>query len=249
MNMLRRAVSLAAVLILPAGRAHAQAPDSLGWAWVANLGYVQTSGNTSLTTVNASEKLTFRPDLRWTFTNTGIVVYGRTAGVESANQAFFGLRADYQMNARLSAFGLVNYDRNPFAGISRRFEELVGLGAKLVATPRHVLTVDAGVGNNSQVTGSVTSRFFVARLAPTYRYNITGAAYFEEAVALIENLESTGDLRSASLTSLVAPLSSKIALRVSYLMRYDAEPELQTAPSTFYKKLDTIFSTGIQLTL
>jgi putative salt-induced outer membrane protein len=250
MNTFRRAFSLAAVaLVLLAGRASAQTADSLGWAWVANLGYVQTTGNTSLTTINAGEKLSYRPDLRWTFTNTGTLVYGKTSGVESANQAFFGLRADYQISPHFAAFGLVNYDRNPFAGITRRFEELVGLTATLVATPRQVLTVDAGVGNNQQLTGGLTSSFFVARLAPTYRYNLTGKAYLEEAVSLLENLEDTGDLRTASLTSLVAPLSGRISLRVSYLMRYDAEPEIQTAPSTFYRKLDTIFTTGIQLTL
>jgi putative salt-induced outer membrane protein YdiY len=232
-----------------AGAAKAQTPDSLGWAWVANLGFVQASGNTSLTTINAGEKLTFRPDLRWTFTTTGALVYGKTSGVESANQVQLGLRADYQISSRISAFGLVNFDRNPFAGITRRFEELVGLGAKLVAKPKHLLTVDAGVGNNQQLTGGLTSSFFVARVAPTYRYNITSKAYLEEAVELLENLKATGDLRSSSLTSLVAPLSSKVSLRFSYLMRYDAEPALQTAPNTFYQKLDSVFTTGIQLTL
>lgn len=251
MKTLRLAGCGAAVaMLLVAGRAQAQTPDSLGWAWVANLGYVQASGNTSLTTINAGEKLTYRPDLRWTFTNTGALVYGKTNGAESANQVQLGLRADYQISARISAFGLVNYDRNPFAGITRRFEELVGLGAKLISTPKQVLTVDAGIGNNQQLTGGITSNFFVARLAPIYRYNLTSKAYLEEAVELLENLQTTGDLRSSSLTSLVAPLSGRVSLRVSYLMRYDAQPAVQSAvPLTFFKKLDTVFTTGIQLTL
>lgn len=246
---LRCAAVVSVLALTAAGAATAQTSDSLGWAWVANLGFVQASGNTSLTTINAGDKLTFRPDLRWTFTKTGALVYGKTSGVESANQVQLGLRADYAINSRISAFGLVNYERNPFAGIARRFEELVGLGVKLVSTPKHVLSVDVGAGNNQQLTGGVSTSFFVARLAPTYRYNITSKAYFEEAVELLENLKATGDLRSSSLSSLVAPLSSRISLRVSYLMRYDAEPALQTAPNIYFKKLDTVFTTGIQLTL
>jgi len=242
-------VPVAILLALTAGAARAQTPDSLGWAWVANLGFVQATGNTRLTTINAGDKLTWRPDLRWTFTRTGALVYGKTAGVESANQVQLGLRADYQLSPRFSAFGLVNYDRNPFAGITRRFEELAGLGVKLVATPKQVLSVDAGVGVNQQLTGGVTTSFAVARLAPTWRYNLTSTAYVEEAVELIENLKTTGDLRSSSLSSLVAPLSSRISLRVSYLMRYDAEPALQTAPNVYFRNLDTVFTTGIQLTL
>ena len=245
----RRAVPLVILLALAPVAAPAQAPDSLGWSWVANLGFVQASGNTRLTTINAGDKLTFRPDLRWIFTKTGALVYGRTAGVESANQVQLGLRADYLLSPRLAVFGLVNYERNPFAGITRRFEELAGLGIKLVATPKQVLSVDAGAGNNQQLTGGVTSSFFVARLAPTWRYNVTTKAYLEEAVELLENLQTTGDLRSSSLTSLVAPLGGKVSLRVSYLQRFDAEPALQAPPNVYFKKLDTVFTTGIQLTL
>ena len=88
-------VAVAILLALSAGGAQAQTPDSLGWAWVANLGFVQASGNTSLTTINAGDKLTFRPDLRWTFTKTGALVYGKTSGIESANQVQLGLRLSF----------------------------------------------------------------------------------------------------------------------------------------------------------
>jgi len=245
-----RSLCLAAAALSVGAVARAQTPsDSLGWHFVGNLGYVQTSGNTRLSTVNVGEKLTFRPGLRWTFGQTASWVYGKTNGVESANQILAGVRGDYAIAGRLSAFGLVNYERNPFAGIARRFEELAGLSWKAVATPKHVLTMDLGLGNNQQLTGGVTSSFFVARFAPTYRYNLSDKAYFEEAVEFLENLKTTGDLRTTSSTVLVAPLTSSIAIRLGYLMRYDAEPALQTAPSTYFKKLDTIFTTGIQLTL
>lgn len=89
----------------------------------------------------------------------------------------------------------------------------------------------------------------MGRLAPTYRYDLSSKACLEEAVILFENLQATGDLRTSSLTSLVAPPSGKIALRASYLLRYDAEPARQTAPNLCYKKLDTFVTTGIQLTL
>lgn len=250
-NALVRHTTIAAILgVAAATPAGAQAAaDSLGWHFVGNLGFVQASGNTRLTTVNVGDKLTYRPGAHWLLTQTAAMIYGKTSGVESANQVQAGVRADYGISARLSAFGVVAYERNPFAGISRRLEELVGLSAKLVSSPKHELRLDAGVGNNQQLTGGVTNSFFVARLSPTYRYNLSSKAYVEEIVELLENLQATGDLRTTSQTSLVAPLTGSISIRLSYLMRYDAEPALQAAPNAYFKKLDTVFTTGIQLTL
>jgi len=246
---MRHLMTALAVLAATAQAAHAQQPDSLGWHFVGNLGFVQASGNTQVTTINVGDKLTFRPNLRWTFTQTGGMIFAKTAGVESANQTIVVLRADFALSSRVSAFGHVGYERNPFAGINRRTEEMLGLSAKLISKPKHLLDLDVGVGNNQQLTGGVTSNFCVARLSPKYRFNITDKAYFEENIELLANLESTGDLRSASFTQLVAPLTGAISLRFSYLVRYDAEPALQTAPNIFFKKLDTVFTSGIQVTL
>ena len=63
---------------------------------------------------------------------------------------------------------------------------------------------------------------------------------------MTEDLQHTGRLRTTSTTTLVAPLTTKIGIRLSYLMRYDAEPAPAVPP---LKKLDTTFTTGIQITL
>jgi len=46
----------------------------------------------------------------------------------------------------------------------------------------------------------------------------------------------------------VAPISSAIGIRVSYLVRYDAEPAETATPGVFFEKLDTTFSTSLQFT-
>jgi putative salt-induced outer membrane protein len=231
--------------------AHGQGTDTLGWHFVGNLGYVQTSGNTSLSTVNLGEKLSYRPNLSWTFTNTAEWVFAKTSGSESANRIAASLRADYSISTRLTAFGLFNYERDLFAGIGHRTEELLGLSFIVLKQPKQALSVDVGAGNTQQLTGGVTSSYFVARVAPKYRYNITDKAYFEENLEFLENLQTTGDLKVTSTSALVAPLTSRIAIRLSYLMKYVAQPPLNTGvtPNVPFKKLDTTFTSGIQLTL
>jgi putative salt-induced outer membrane protein len=240
-----RVAALAAVLAsgVP-GVARAQAPaDSLGWHFLGALGYVQTSGNTELSSVNLLDRLTFRPSTRWTFAQTAAWIYGYNDSTETANQIVAGLRADCRVGSYVALYALVGYERNPFAGVQRRFDEGVGLSWKAVNGPKHVFSMDFGAGNNQQVTGGVSTTFFVARLAPTYRFNITDKAYFQESLEFLENLDDTGDLRTVSTTSLVAPLTGAISMRFGYLMRYDAVP----VPG--FKKLDTTFTSGIQLAL
>jgi putative salt-induced outer membrane protein YdiY len=239
--------------LLAAAPAAAQLPaDSLGWRFIGTLGYVQTSGNTSLSTVNVGDKLYRRPSRQWLFSQSATYVRGKSAGTLSANQVTAGLRADYSINEFLSAFANGTYEANPFAGLSHRTEELLGLSWRALTRPRATLSVDIGGGETQERSGRVDASYAIARLAPTFRYTFRPHAYLEEAVEMVENLKSTGDLRTRSQTTLVAPLSTKIGLGLGLLMLYDAEPSPLPAPApagTFFKKLDTTFTAGIQITL
>ncbi len=239
----RLALAAAASGALTSAAGAQDANDSLGWRFVGDLGYVQTAGNTRLSTVNVGSALSYRPDRRWTLAQTAAWINGRTNGAETANQVLAGVRADYGVTGTLAAYGLVAYERNPYAGIGRRFEESAGLSYQAVRTPRHSFQVDVGVGGNQQVAAGVSSSFVVARLAPRYRYTMGGRAYIEERLEFLANLDDTGDLRTRSSTNLVAPLTTSISIRLGYFLRHDAEP----APG--FRKLDTTFTTGIQLTL
>ena len=214
----RHVVTAAIFLAAAAPAVRAQSVhDSLGWHLTGNLGYVQTSGNTELKTINLGDKLTLRPNRTWLFTQTAAFIYGYNDTTETANQALAGLRADYFLKPQLSIYGLVGYERNPFAGLDRRYEESVGLSWIAVKQPKAELQLDLGVGANQQTTGAVETNFMSARLAPRFRYNLSTSAYLEESIELVENLDDTGDLRSMSLTQLVAPVTSGIAVGVSTL--------------------------------
>jgi putative salt-induced outer membrane protein len=236
-------------LAVPASLRAQAVRDSIGWHFLGTLGYVQTSGNTDLSTVNITERLAFRPDASWQFTHTGAWVYGKTGGAESANQILADLRADYALRSNIYAYGLLTYERNTYAGIEHRYAEMLGLGWAAIATPKQTLSVDVGAGNTQQVTGGVSASYWVLRLAPRYRYNITDKAYWEETVEFLEDLKNTDDFRATSSTALVAPLTRSIAIRLSYLMRYTAQPPINPATASPFKKLDTTFQSGIQISL
>lgn len=217
-----------------------QTPDSV--RLTLDLGYVNTAGNTDVTTLNFGEHLSYSTG-RWALTHALTIVEGRAQGEETAAQYKTAGRVDRAFSPRFGAYGLGSYERNVFAGIAQRYEEGTGLSAKAVAQPRDRLTVEAGISFIQQRSvARVRETFGAGRGAARYRHGFGDATYFEQSVELLANLQNAPDRRVNTETVLVAPISKRIALKASYLVRFDNEPE----PG--FKKSDRVFTTGIQIT-
>ena len=58
---------------------------------------------------------------------------------------------------------------------------------------------------------------------------------------VLPNLDDSDDLRADAEAAVVAPLSTHLAIKVGYLIRYDGQPE----PG--FEETDTVFTTGLQV--
>jgi putative salt-induced outer membrane protein YdiY len=223
-----------------AGAAHAQEPAGTFKA-VLDVGLVNVAGNTEVTTLNVGETVSFAWS-GWVVAQTFSVVYGRTSGVTTASQWKAGIRGDRKYGERISTYLAGGFERNTFAGIDRRFEEAVGLAALLLKTERDELAVEAGGSLNQQrSTAGVRSSFPAARGAARFRHGFSNQAFVQQAVEALPNLEETDDLRLNAETQLVAPLSTQVGLKLSYVIRLDNLPE----PG--FRKTDRILTAGVQI--
>jgi putative salt-induced outer membrane protein len=225
-----------------AGAAAAQASnDTLKLTF--DLGYVKTGGNTDVTTLNFGENLGYVTG-RWTLSHQLVVIEGRTQGVETAALYATGGRVDRALSARLGAYVLGGYDRNVFAGIARRFQEGVGLKVNVIATASDPLTLEGGLSLIQQRSTADVRESFRAgtgsRLVQARVHRIGIRTADARAAA---DLQNSTDRRVNGETSLVAPLSKHVALKVVYGIRFDNRPQ----PG--FKKTDTAFTTGIQIAL
>jgi putative salt-induced outer membrane protein len=209
----------------------------------ADLGYVKTGGNSDVTTVSAADKLEHKIGA-WAFMQEAGAVWGETDGVESAGRYLFGLRADRSLGARLSAYALAAWRRNTFAGISRQFDEGVGLSWKAVITKPHSLDLEAGLGLNQRTTTlDEDQNFGTARGAAVYGYEFAQKSRFEARGAYLLNLKDTEDSEGNARFSLTAPVAGSLALKVGYDLSY------RNRPLPGLEKLDTTFNVGVQATL
>ena len=237
------AVSFAVLAAAPSvARAQAAPPDTAKPLKVtAGIAYLNASGNTDVTTLSVNERLEWkRPHFLWTqFLNT---INSTTEGEKTAELFATGLRGDWKPAGRLSVYGLVNFDRNRFAKIDRRFEEGLGLGYTFVERPKHRLTTELGAQYVQQWNlEDVSDEFLAGRAAELYRYTFRENAYFEERVEYLPNLETNEDYRVNGEASLVAPLSRRLSLKLGYVVRFDnlVEPGVE--------KTDRFFTSGLQI--
>lgn len=239
---MRRAILTTALFVLTTAPAMAQ--DSVPprpWKLQTDLGFVNTAGNTSTTTLNAGESFSYTTG-PWTLGQLFAVVYGRTDGEKSAENYAASLRGDYAISEHFGVYGLGKWDRNEFAGISRRFEEGVGLTFTPVARERTTLAFEAGISANQQLTtDDVEDTYASGRGALLFKQLFATSAYFQQTAEILPNLKEGDDYRVNTETALVAPLSRSIAFKASYVIKFDNDPE----PG--FEETDRFLTSGLQI--
>jgi putative salt-induced outer membrane protein YdiY len=213
-----------------------------------DIGFVNVAGNTSVTTLNVNQRY-IRRLAPWEFKQDFGTVYGKTGGTESSNLWRASLRADYGLAAHWALYALTAFDKNKFAGIKSRFAEGVGVVAKILATDVDQLNLEAGFQITQQKNLDGTDDNFKSlRAATLVKHTFPGKSYVFQSVEVLPNLDESDDLRVNSETAVVAPVSSHIGLKFSYVVRFDNLPALNAAGTAPLQKTDRIFSTGIQVT-
>lgn len=207
------------------------------------IGYVAASGNADVTTITGNDKLTWRAG-KVTVVQQFNVVYGTIGDSVNANLWSAGLRVDRSLGPRVTVYVTTGVDRNTLAGIARRFEEGLGLSVQLLTATRDKLTLEGGAGIVQQyaVSGPMDRSFSAARFAASYRHDFTSAAYFTQTLEQLPNLNDPVDLRVNAESGVVAPVSRRIGVKLTYTVRYDR------LPAAGKQTTDRLFSTGIQLT-
>lgn len=237
-----RALFAAAMMVTTSLQAQSAADTVHKLSGSGDIGFVNTSGNTEVTTLNVGEQLSYAPTPHFHATQTVAVVYGKTDGVETASLWQATARGDQDLGNRWGAYALVDFDRNTFASIDRRFQEGLGVLYHPIRSATDTLAAEVGLGLVEQrSTSDSSSTQPIARAAGSYRHSFTAKAYGSEQLEILPDLQHGREFRVNSETALIAPLFKTVALKASYVVNFDNDPE----PGC--RKTDRFLTTGIQL--
>lgn len=210
-------------------------------SFTGDLGFVSASGNTNVTTLTVGDKFV-QTNGRWMFTQTGAYVTGETDSKQTANQLIVAGRADYAFQPRLSLFVAASYERNTFAGFDARTDEDLGLAWKAIVAPRDSGRIDlGGVLTQESDVDSTYQSYVAARAALSYKHQFTKLAYFHQFVEYIANLQTSGSYRFNTETSLVAPISEHVGIKLGFAIRFDSRPQ----PT--FGTTDRLLTTSVQI--
>jgi putative salt-induced outer membrane protein YdiY len=226
-----------AILTVPAAL---QAQRS--WGGTVDLGYVDQTGNTRTRTFSLGEDLKWKTSSRFTILQQFRAIYGEARDSVVAKSYEADVNGDYRMFDNVGVTVGVGYDKNRFSGIKGRTEESVGLSWQAQSQRGDSLRVVGGVLFTQQEnTLNEKTDFVAARAGVMFRTPVGKYAYFVENLETIPNLDTSEDWRMNSESSLIAAFSSRLALKLTYLIRYDNLPE------PMFQDTDRLFTAGLQV--
>ncbi|HEY0930895.1 MAG TPA: DUF481 domain-containing protein [Gemmatimonas sp.] len=242
------ATAFAAGALAPAAlRAQDAEPKKKNLEVSGTAGFTQTSGNANATTTNFGNKVKYTAR-GWILAEDLAFFYGEAENKVNANFWNGGLRAERRIMERIGLFVAGRFDRNVLQGIASRFEEGFGVDVKAIVAKRDQLSFQVGGSLFQQnltpgSTATAKRNFPAARLGLDYKHNFTELAYFQQTGEYLPNLSDSDAYLMNSESSLVAPLSRRLGLKLSYVVRYNNSPPIREEMRL--KTTDTFFSSGI----
>jgi putative salt-induced outer membrane protein len=241
-----RAVVLPLVSVIPVTLTAQDAPPKT-FEGAASLGFAQTNGNANATTINVSDKIKYRMK-GWAVGQDLAFFYGEAEGKVNANFWNGGVRGERRLTPRLGMFVGTRFDRNVLQGVASRFEEGVGFDVTAIDAKRDKLVLSAGASLFQQtlVPGAVVTfkrNFPAARAALDYKHSFSEVAYFQQMAEYLPNLSDPEVYLLNTESSIVAPLASKLGLKMSYVVRYNSTPPFKNAVQL--RTTDTFFTSAI----
>lgn len=241
--------SIAAGAVMAQAPAAAPEPKKPPYEFVADFSLASSQGNQEVTTVALGQRYSYAfPS--WKFSQVASALRGTANGVKNADLYQAGVRGDRNLTKKLTAYLSVDGLRNTPAGLNNQFAEGVGLAYQFVDTDIDKLQLSLGLGSLQRSFVGVPDRQtdFVGNAAGMYRHLFSKVSYFEQTAGFTPNFTTTDAWLFTTKSAVVAPLSSKIGIKVAYLINYNNAPPLKPASTERFKKFDGLLTTGVQFT-
>lgn len=244
MTLIKRISIVIFLGVIFAGLAYAEEPSDKKWKDEAQFIYVQTGGNTEVTT------LAFKNMLEYKFSKPLVGVWNISAlntkhdGEQTAERYFTDLRLDYLFTEHLYAYILGTWLKDEFAGFKNRYTMGPGAGYKILIGPKHFLVAEAGVAYAEEdYVVDKEERFAEGRAYGKYEYAFTEKNRFYLDSEYLHDFDDNSNYKSNSEVAVISALTDIISLKLGYEVRYQNRP----VPAEL-EKTDTLFGAAIVVT-
>jgi putative salt-induced outer membrane protein len=193
----------------------------------AEMGYIATSGNTDNQTLIAK----FSLEHNWSQWRNHFHVEALKTdaeGTTTAEKYTINDQLDYKFNEFDYLFVQSEYENDEFSGFEYTAKIAAGYGRRILNNDTHLLDVEVGPSNRFfkvDADGASDDDELLGRLNANYLYNFSEFANFTQKVEY-----ETGEDNSLakSVSAVKAQLNGRLALKVSYTVKYTEEVPAET---------------------
>jgi putative salt-induced outer membrane protein len=192
-----------------------------GWSGSGEIGVSLTSGTSENTNVAAGIALT-KEGIDWRHKLAGVANYQKSNGVKTAERYLASYEANYKFSERFFALGLVQWERDTFAGFSRRFTESVGLGYTILAGPTVNWQVSGGPAwRQTNYVGGGSDSDMAARASTLFLWNLGATTVLSEDAGVYLGGSSNTYYSTTALTSQII---EDVSARFSFGIISESDP-------------------------
>ncbi len=192
-----------------------------GWGGQGEAGGFISSGNTRNRGLAVGVNLG-KETRHWKHSLRGIVDYQEDQGITSRERYFAGYEGNWKFTPRGFAVLALSWEQDRFTGFSSRFTEALGLGYRLVDTPRLTIALDGGPAvRQTRFTNGLNETSFAARGAVNAKWVISPRLTFTETATYYADHVNSSLL---SLSQFTAKLNGRMSARFSFQLNNEAHP-------------------------
>jgi len=226
--MLRKSIFSAVVVLfansgLAQGTAGAAVEEEGPWSGKASLGYLSTSGNTNTAAYNAAFEVAYVRN-KWLHVLSGAANGNEDTDIQLAESYQLGWKTDYNFTEHDYLFGVVNWRKDRFAGVTDQLTESIGYGRRLIDTPVHLLSAEIGAGyRDADLSDFSSESGAILRGGLNYTWTFTEKSGFDQDISIESGSDNT---YVESISALRASLLGNFAIVLSYTVRHNTDVPL-----------------------
>lgn len=230
-----KSISAVVIVVISSAAVSAEEENKSPWKSSAELGYVDTSGNTNAQSIKAAIDVSYEIE-KWLHKVHADALSVKTETTDSSGVArderiaakwFVSVQSDYKLDELNYLYGLINHEDDRFNGFDYQSKISVGYGHFFIKTDAHKLKAEIGPGVRvfklEQIappdgpidTSSQTENLL--RLNGNYAWAVSKTSKFTQDITA----DSGEDQKEwKSVTELQADISSILAMKLSHTVKY-----------------------------
>jgi putative salt-induced outer membrane protein len=212
------------------------APEEDPNAWKVNtgLGVTYTSGNSDLLTFAFTISAEKKFGEKWKLTLGWLSLYGKSNGVESANEHILTERLDYLLDEKSSLFQTLLLEHDEQELLTLRVLFTLGYKRQLVKNEKFEMSGEAGLGyswEDFRNRGIVHEA--IVHLGLDWLWKITEQLTYKQVFRLYPSLNYGGEFLFVSVSTFSTPIGKNLSLNLELINRYDSDAVAPTKKNDF----------------